>query len=80
MIDPLPAAPEITKIDVATVDRLLASAAQSTRRRAHLLLHDSPEDSVQRLLIALHHGTYLPPHRHHRRLETLVMVLAISIF
>jgi cupin fold WbuC family metalloprotein len=51
-------------IDVSRLDDLAASAAASERRRVHLNLHDSLEEPVQRLLIALEPGTYLRPHRH----------------
>jgi len=43
---------------------LYAKAALSLRLRAHKNIHDSFDDKVQRLAIALLHGTYIPPHMH----------------
>ena len=46
------------------IARLLDTAAASTRKRAHLLLHADHQDQVQRLLIGLEPPSYVRPHVH----------------
>jgi cupin fold WbuC family metalloprotein len=43
---------------------LTQEAFASIRLRTHLLLHESPDDVVQRIIIGLVKGTYIPPHFH----------------
>ncbi len=52
------------KIDQSLFDDLRTRAASSPRRRANTNLHDSYDDPVQRLLIAMEPGSYVKPHRH----------------
>lgn len=51
-------------IDNDQLESLYKQAAQSDRLRAHLLLHRSHQEKVQRLLIALVKGSYVDPHYH----------------
>ncbi|UGB01012.1 WbuC family cupin fold metalloprotein [Leclercia sp. G3L] len=51
-------------IDTEQLDSLYKEAEQSERLRSHLLLHDSHQDKVQRLLIAMKKGSYVDPHFH----------------
>jgi len=51
-------------IDNAQLEALYEKATQSVRLRSHLLMHDSHQDKVQRLLIALVKGSYVEPHYH----------------
>ena len=51
-------------IDNALLRTLTEAADDAPRRRVHHLLHASHDDPVQRLLIAMQPGTYVPPHRH----------------
>ena len=51
-------------IDKNQLETLYGQAGQSERLRSHLLLHDSHQDKVQRLLIALVKGSYVDPHYH----------------
>lgn len=44
--------------------QMSAQARQVPRGRTHLTLHDTIGDPVQRVVIALEPGTYVPPHRH----------------
>lgn len=46
------------------IDSLVDKARVSERRRAHLNLHGSLEDPIQRLFIALEADSYVRPHRH----------------
>lgn len=51
-------------IDNNQLEALYEQAGQSERLRSHLLMHNSHEDKVQRLLIALVKGSYVDPHYH----------------
>ncbi len=51
-------------IDNTQLRRLYAEASASERKRSHLLLHDSHQDKVQRLIIAMVKGSYVEPHYH----------------
>lgn len=51
-------------LDQALFQQLLDTAAQSPRRRTSLNLHRDFAEPVQRVIIALHPDSYVPPHRH----------------
>lgn len=55
----------------AALDTLVLQAQQSPRRRANLNLHDTLDDSVQRLAIAMEPDTVVFPHRHPQTFELL---------
>lgn len=46
------------------IDEMIFEAKRSPRLRSHLSLHKSHQDPVQRVIIALASGTYIPPHYH----------------
>lgn len=52
------------KITQADIELLFEQASNSPRKRAHLNLHISFNDKVQRLYIALLKGSYVEPHYH----------------
>ena len=54
------------------LDDLAAKAAASPRRRAHLTVHVSNEDPVQRFFVAAQRDSYIRPHRHLIRSELVV--------
>ena len=56
------------------LSELLTEAAESTRRRSHLLLHANHQDQVQRLLIALEADSYIQPHMHSEQWEMLILL------
>ena len=56
------------------VDVLKSAALASSRRRARLCFHSSPEDSQQEMLIVMHRDSYVCPHRHFTKVETLAIV------
>jgi cupin fold WbuC family metalloprotein len=60
-------------VAAAELRLLTEQAANAPRRRSHLLLHEGPDDQVQRLLIAAQPGTYVRPHRHSRQWELLIV-------
>jgi len=49
-------------------------AAESERKRSHLMLHSGHDDQVQRLLIVMQPGTYVRPHRHSQQWEMLILL------
>ena len=51
-------------IDKTLLTRLCREAEDAPRRRVHHLLHDSRDEPVQRMLIAVQPGSYWQPHRH----------------
>jgi cupin fold WbuC family metalloprotein len=61
-------------LSTTLLDELAAKAAGSPRRRAHLNLHASPADPVQRFFVAAEPDTYFRPHRHLTKSE-LALVL-----
>lgn len=58
----------------SALDELAAKAAASSRGRAHLNVHASPSDLVQRFFVVAMRETYIRPHRHHTKSE-LALVL-----
>lgn len=52
------------KITQSDIEFLFEQASNSPRKRAHLNLHASFDDKVQRLYIALLKGSYVEPHYH----------------
>lgn len=52
------------KITQSDIELLFEQASNSPRKRAHLNLHTSFDDKVQRLYIALLKGSYVEPHYH----------------
>ncbi len=63
-------------LDDAGFAELLQQARNSPRLRAHRNLHAEHDEPVQRLCIALIHGTYIPPHYHtHVDKWELILVL-----
>lgn len=61
-------------VDATQIGKLVAQAAGAPRKRSHLLLHNGPDDQVQRLLIAAQPGTYVRPHQHSQQWEMLVLL------
>lgn len=62
------------KISVSQLDELARQAAQSPRGRAHLNVHDSADDLVQRFFVAVEPRSYVRPHRHHTHAELLAVL------
>jgi cupin fold WbuC family metalloprotein len=53
------------------LDRLSHSAAHAARLRSNQNFHDTLDDAIQRLVIAMEPGTYVRPHRHGATWELL---------
>tara|TARA_Y100001968_G_scaffold317349_1_gene346254 strand:- start:359 stop:901 length:543 start_codon:yes stop_codon:yes gene_type:complete len=54
----------IKRFDKTLFENLKAQADRSSRRRAHLNVHNNYQDPVQRLFIAMMPDSYVRPHRH----------------
>ncbi len=62
------------KITVTQLDELARQAALSPRGRAHLNVHESADELVQRFFVAVEPRSYVRPHRHHSRAELLAVL------
>lgn len=60
--------------DGATIAMLKAGAAASPRRRCRLCFHAGPDAPQQEMLIVMHASSYVRPHRHFGKVETLTVV------
>jgi cupin fold WbuC family metalloprotein len=69
-------------VSASDVEELKAIAAQTARRRARICLHPQVESAVHEMIIVLGRETYIPPHRHFDRSESLQVLegLAQAIF
>jgi cupin fold WbuC family metalloprotein len=56
------------------LDELAAQAALSPRGRAHHTIHTTPQDRVQRFIVAARADSYFRPHRHAARSELALVV------
>ena len=55
---------EAVVLDAGLIERAIAAARESPRRRVILPLHTSAADPYQRMLNAVQPGSYIRPHRH----------------
>jgi cupin fold WbuC family metalloprotein len=58
----------------AVLDDLAERATASPRKRAHLNLHESPADLLQRFFVAADRDTYIRPHRHRAKGDLALVV------
>lgn len=65
---------QILSVDDQRVAQLEREALDSPRKRAHFLLHRDHEDVVQEMIVALCRGTYLRPHNHRKRIESICVM------
>jgi cupin fold WbuC family metalloprotein len=56
------------------LNQLTAQAAASPRRRAHLNIHATPADVVQRFFVVAQPDSYFRPHRHASKSELAVVL------
>lgn len=61
-------------------ESLREEALKSERKRVHHNIHGDPDDPVQRVIICLAKGTYIPPHFHrHQHQKELFILLSGSV-
>lgn len=68
------AAPLVKTLTQDRLDALVQAARQSPRRRLNLNIHEALDDPINRLFNALETDTYIRPHRHPDKTETLIAV------
>lgn len=56
------------------VDFLKSAAMADPHKRARLCFHSNPEDTQQEMLIVAHQDSYVCPHQHATKIETLSLV------
>lgn len=61
--------------DLKFLQKLSKEANVSPRKRKNYNFHETPEDSIQRMLNALHPDTYIRPHKHENPDKREVFVL-----
>lgn len=54
----------LINITTKELNDLSEKAMQSSRKRLNYNFHDHPDDTLQRMMHALHTGTYIQPHKH----------------
>lgn len=60
--------------DARLLDELTAKATASPRQRAHLNVHASAADPVQRFFVAANRQSYFRPHRHLSKSEMALVI------
>ncbi|MBO4223590.1 WbuC family cupin fold metalloprotein [Bradyrhizobium neotropicale] len=60
--------------DNSVVSLLKTKAKDSPRRRCRLCFHASTDASQQEMLIVMHRSSYVRPHRHVSKVETLTII------
>ena len=60
------------QVFAADLDQLVLAAQGSPRRRSNLNVHQSLDDQIQRLAIAMEPDTLIRPHRHRQTWELLL--------
>ena len=63
------------ELNYSLLIELTQSARNTPKGRDHYCLHESLEDSVQRLCVALEPGSYIIPHRHPQNTWELFLIL-----
>lgn len=64
----------IARADTAVVDFLKREAAAAPRRRCRLCFHATPDARQQEMLIVMHRDSFVPPHMHSGKDETLLVL------
>ncbi|MCS6771611.1 MAG: WbuC family cupin fold metalloprotein [Kiritimatiellae bacterium] len=65
---------EVIRIGSMGICRVKIEAVRSARGRARINAHPGPDAAVQEMLIALHRGTYLRPHKHIDKSESFHVI------
>jgi cupin fold WbuC family metalloprotein len=58
-------------VGLSDLESLKRSAAASPKRRARICAHRSSDDAIHEMLIVLQGDTYVRPHRHHGKCESM---------
>lgn len=61
-------------VDYSDILHLKAAAIQSEQKRSRICFHATSDDQQQEMLIAAHKSSYIRPHRHIQKTETLTII------
>src|SRR5690349_14040965 len=64
--------------DETTIEFLKAAASRTPSRRARLCAHPSPDATQHDMLIVSHRDTYVAPHRHRVKSESMLVVEGLA--
>jgi cupin fold WbuC family metalloprotein len=64
----------VTLLGSTELAELIARAKSVPRRRARILLHGSPDELMQEMLIVMTRGQYVPPHRNDRSPKSYLLL------
>jgi cupin fold WbuC family metalloprotein len=64
----------IVLCDERSVERIRTAAASAELGRARLCAHESPEDRVHEMLVVQSAASYVRPHRHRNKSESLLLL------
>lgn len=64
----------VRQADAGVIDFLRTEAKRSARRRCRLCLHTAPDAAQQEMLIVMHRDSYVAPHKHRGKDETLLVI------
>lgn len=65
---------EITFLSADHIAYLKRMALQSDKKRARICLHRAPEDPVHEMVIAVHKTSFIEPHSHPHKEESLLII------
>lgn len=65
---------DIAEISANDFEGLKASALQAPLKRARICLHQSHHDPIQEMIIVFAQGSYIRPHRHSNKVESLFII------
>lgn len=66
--------PGLSPLSASDLASLRMEARQAELGRARICLHQSHADQIQEMVIAVRQGSYIPPHRHVGRTESLHLI------
>jgi cupin fold WbuC family metalloprotein len=71
-----------TKIDIKVIKELSAHVGKTKLRRARICAHLDEEDDLQEMFVAVEKGSFIRPHKHLTKCESLSVIegTAIAIF
>lgn len=65
---------DVIHISQREVDFVKKQALTNSRGRARICMHANSEEKLHEMLIAIRKDSYIPPHRHHNKAESLHVI------
>ena len=63
---------EITSINQQDIDFLKSNANKNNKKRIRICTHSDDQDKLHEMFIALSKSTYIRPHKHYNKSESLM--------